>query len=51
MGAEERRQLERLDATIAARLGAFGQDDDRFGLVHADIRLANLLIDGDRRCA
>jgi Ser/Thr protein kinase RdoA (MazF antagonist) len=45
MGAEERRQLERLDRTIAARLRAFGQDEERFGLVHADIRLANLLID------
>ena len=47
IGSEERRQLERLDATIAARLRAYGQDEQRFGLVHADIRLANLLIDGD----
>ena len=46
MGAEERRQLGRLDAAIAARLEAYGQGDDRFGLVHADIRLANLLVDG-----
>ncbi len=46
IGAEERRQLERLDATIASRLRAYGRDDARFGLVHADIRLANLLIDG-----
>ena len=48
IGREERRQLERLDATIAARLADYGEDDARFGLVHADIRLANLLIDGDR---
>jgi len=47
MGAEERRLLERLDATIAARLRAYGQDAERYGLVHADIRLANLLIDGE----
>jgi Ser/Thr protein kinase RdoA (MazF antagonist) len=47
MGAEERRVLERLDATIAQRLRDFGRDESRFGLVHADIRLANLLIDGE----
>jgi Ser/Thr protein kinase RdoA (MazF antagonist) len=47
MGPEERRLLDRLDAVIAARLEAYGQASDRFGLVHADIRLANLLVDGD----
>jgi Ser/Thr protein kinase RdoA (MazF antagonist) len=46
MGAEERRELERLDAAIAARLESYGQDSRRFGLVHADVRLANLLVDG-----
>jgi Ser/Thr protein kinase RdoA (MazF antagonist) len=46
MGPEERRLLDRLDAVIAARLEAYGQAGDRFGLVHADIRLANLLVDG-----
>jgi Ser/Thr protein kinase RdoA (MazF antagonist) len=46
IGPEERALLDRLDATIAARLGAYGRGDDRFGLVHADIRLANLLVDG-----
>jgi Ser/Thr protein kinase RdoA (MazF antagonist) len=48
IGPDERRQLERLDAVIAARLRRFGQGDDRFGLVHADIRLANLLVDGEQ---
>jgi Ser/Thr protein kinase RdoA (MazF antagonist) len=47
MGLEERRLLDRLDAAIAARLEAYGQASGRFGLVHADIRLANLLVDGD----
>jgi Ser/Thr protein kinase RdoA (MazF antagonist) len=45
MGAEELAQLERLAATIERRLRAYGQGPDRFGLVHADIRLANLLVD------
>jgi Ser/Thr protein kinase RdoA (MazF antagonist) len=45
IGAEERRLLERLDGAIAARLEAYGRASDRFGLVHADIRLANLLVD------
>jgi Ser/Thr protein kinase RdoA (MazF antagonist) len=47
IGPQERSQLERLDATIAARLREYGRDEARFGLVHADIRLANLLIDGE----
>jgi Ser/Thr protein kinase RdoA (MazF antagonist) len=45
MGAEEAAQLAKLDATIERRLRAYGQSDDRFGLVHADVRLANLLVD------
>jgi Ser/Thr protein kinase RdoA (MazF antagonist) len=48
IGREERAQLGRLDATIARRLAAYGHGPERFGLVHADIRLANLLVDGDR---
>jgi Ser/Thr protein kinase RdoA (MazF antagonist) len=50
IGREEMALLGRLDETIHARLGAYGQGPDRFGLVHADIRLANLLVDaGDVR--
>ena len=48
IGPEELQLLERLDATVAARLERYGQDENRFGLVHADFRLANLLVDGDR---
>jgi Ser/Thr protein kinase RdoA (MazF antagonist) len=44
IGAEERPVLERLDRVIARRLKAYGRAGQRFGLVHADIRLANLLI-------
>ncbi len=32
---------------IGRRLAAYGQDSGRFGLIHCDMRLANLLIDGD----
>ena len=38
--------LGRCSDVIKTRLQAFGQGADRFGLVHADMRLANLLIDG-----
>ena len=44
VGAAERDILRRLDATIRHRLAAFGQEPDRFGLIHADLRLANLLV-------
>jgi Ser/Thr protein kinase RdoA (MazF antagonist) len=33
-------------ARIARRLGAYGKSRERFGLVHCDMRLANLLLDG-----
>jgi Ser/Thr protein kinase RdoA (MazF antagonist) len=48
IGREERAVLARLDAVIAERLAAYGVPADRFGLVHADIRLANLLVDDGR---
>ena len=46
MGREELDVLGRLDAAIRRRLEAYGRSPERFGLVHADIRLANLLVDG-----
>ncbi len=47
VGPAERAVLGRLDGVLRARLAAFGTGPDRFGLVHADTRLANLLVDGD----
>jgi Ser/Thr protein kinase RdoA (MazF antagonist) len=46
--AEERRQTRRLAGVVMSRLSAFGEGPGRFGLVHADLRLANLLADGER---
>jgi Ser/Thr protein kinase RdoA (MazF antagonist) len=42
------RILERACVTIKRRLETYGTAADRFGLVHADLRLANLLIEGER---
>ena len=44
VGPSERPVLARLDDTLHARLSAFGQGPERYGLVHADTRLANLLV-------
>jgi Ser/Thr protein kinase RdoA (MazF antagonist) len=44
VGNAERRVLTRLDDTLKARLHQFGMGPDRYGLVHADTRLANLLV-------
>jgi Ser/Thr protein kinase RdoA (MazF antagonist) len=42
--------LEQAERLVSARLSAFGKSEDRYGLIHADMRLANLLIDGDSTC-
>ncbi len=40
--------LARVEDKIRTRLAAFGKPPERFNLIHADMRLANLLIDGTR---
>ncbi len=40
--------LTELDGALRADLADYGTDIDRFGLIHADMRLANLLVDGER---
>lgn len=42
-----REVLEKVEEVVCRRLAAFGKGRDRYGLVHADMRLANLLIDDD----
>ncbi len=48
LDAEGRALLETLSERLRARTEAFGDGPDRFGLVHCDMRAANLLIAGDR---
>ena len=43
--------LARATEALAARLTAYGTGPDRFGLIHADLRLANLMVAGDRLTA
>ncbi|WP_421950566.1 phosphotransferase enzyme family protein [Pelagibacterium sp.] len=39
-----RSTLDRLDANLRTQLAGYGMARDRFGLIHADMRLANLLV-------
>jgi Ser/Thr protein kinase RdoA (MazF antagonist) len=39
--------LARATEELAAQLTAYGTGPDTFGLIHADLRLANLMVDGD----
>ena len=44
---QEKELLERAETRIRAALVAYGKPRERFGLIHADMRLANLLVEGD----
>ena len=46
--AEKSKLFQRTVDLIGTRLNAYGQANERFGLIHCDLRLANLLIDGDQ---
>jgi Ser/Thr protein kinase RdoA (MazF antagonist) len=48
LAADGKSILERTCQLLRERLAHYGEGLDRFGLVHADLRLANLLVDGDR---
>lgn len=43
-----RKVLRRVAGELQHRVGVYGKTNERFGLVHADLRLANLLVDGQR---
>jgi Ser/Thr protein kinase RdoA (MazF antagonist) len=47
VGDSERRLLHRLQLALGERLDEYGIGSERFGLVHADLRLDNVLFDGD----
>ena len=42
------RLLEKTCQELKLQLNVFGEGPDRFGLIHADLRLANLLVERDR---
>ena len=44
---QEKELLERAETRICAAMVAYGKPRERFGLIHADMRLANLLVEGD----
>jgi Ser/Thr protein kinase RdoA (MazF antagonist) len=44
VGPAEAEILARLERRLRARLGRYGGGPDKFGLIHADTRLANLLV-------
>ncbi|WP_101951475.1 phosphotransferase enzyme family protein [Mycobacterium sp. 3519A] len=46
VGDAEHRLLSRAEQLLRERLGQYGSGPDRCGLIHADLRLANLLVDG-----
>lgn len=47
LDADKTRLFQRTVDLIERRLAAFGKGPERYGLIHCDMRLANLLIDGD----
>ncbi|MCF6327336.1 MAG: phosphotransferase [Devosiaceae bacterium] len=45
ISADNHMILERAEKTLRKRLDEYGSDRSRFGIIHADMRLANLLVD------
>jgi len=48
--AEVHEILDRAQSQLRRRLADYGTGPDRYGLIHADMRLGNLLVDGDQVC-
>jgi Ser/Thr protein kinase RdoA (MazF antagonist) len=47
LNAQREKMFGRTVDVIGRRLGAYGKAEERFGLIHCDLRLANLLVDGE----
>jgi Ser/Thr protein kinase RdoA (MazF antagonist) len=47
LDADGTKILEQTESILGKQLDAYGMGHDRFGLIHADLRLANLLVDGE----
>ena len=47
LDAEKTKLFQRAADLVERRLEAFGKGPEHYGLIHCDMRLANLLIDGD----
>ncbi|MEH7114745.1 phosphotransferase [Neobacillus niacini] len=45
---EKKELFQQVSKKIKKRLEAFGKAPDRYGLIHSDLRLANLLVEGNR---
>lgn len=50
LNADDIALLEQVQNVIERRCQAYGESPQRYGLVHCDMRLANLLVDGDSLC-
>ncbi len=48
MTPEAKVLLENVAAVIEKRLQRYGKNENNYGLIHADLRLANLLLEGDQ---
>ena len=48
LGARERRLIDRARARVHEDLTAYGRPSRRYGLIHADLNLDNMLFDGGR---
>ena len=48
VNSDNRPILDRLDSTLWLRLSEYGTPPDRYGLIHADMRLGNLLVEGNK---
>jgi Ser/Thr protein kinase RdoA (MazF antagonist) len=46
--SDDRSVIKKAIKLVESRLDRYGKADDRYGLIHADLRCSNLLVDGNR---